>query len=343
MSADAPISPPTSHLLSLQQAFLLGQLATEGNPFVAQAKLNKKIPAAAKRELQLTNTIAEKIRRELVEQQFVKEDKQGRTVAFAITDSGRAYLDGLEKPVFTTRTAKKVALFDETGMKDELRKAQRTAVLLQLFDADKHTLGLGEANKLLQKYPVGLGLKPAVADFRHPQLAEQKFIQINKNGRTQEYTLLPDGVDELVVSVQHIDHFVVPVRGRTLNALIAAAHDAPFEKTKPTAERRMPDSADLAEAVLAEFQDLRNRRHGQTGLVPIHEVRQKIAAQFGPAAARHEVLDEVILGLWRERRIGLESISDRSSATEQQLGDGIPDEHSTLFYLEVPREQPISV
>jgi hypothetical protein len=55
------------------------------------------------------------------------------------------------------------------------------------------------------------------------------------------------------------------------------------------------------------------------------------------------VLDEVILGLWRERRIGLEGISDLSSATEQQLGDSIPGVHSTLFYLEVPREQPISV
>jgi hypothetical protein len=45
--------------------------------------------------------------------------------------------------------------------------------------------------------------------------------------------------------------------------------------------------------------------------------------------------------LWREKRIGLEGISDLGSATEQQLNDSIPGEGNTIFYLEVAREQPI--
>jgi hypothetical protein len=94
----------------------------------------------------------------------------------------------------------------------------------------------------------------------------------------------------------HLDHFIVPVRGRTLNALIVAAHEALFEKCQPADKRPLPDTTRLAQAVLAEFQDLLRECHCRTGLVPIHEVRQRIAAQFGPSAARHDVLDEVILG-----------------------------------------------
>jgi hypothetical protein len=104
----------------------------------------------------------------------------------------------------------------------------------------------------------------------------------------------------------------------------------------------VPSQSELAEAVMAEFRDLRRERHGSSGLVPIHEIRQRIVERFGPTAGRHDLLDEVILGLWRSQRLGLEGISDLGKATNQQLNDGIPGVSGTLFYLETPREQPVA-
>jgi hypothetical protein len=98
----------------------------------------------------------------------------------------------------------------------------------------------------------------------------------------------------------------------------------------------------LGAAVLAEFQELWRERHGRSGLVPIHEIRQRIADRFGTAASRHDVLDEVILNLWRQKRLGLEAISDLAGATEQQLNASIPGVHGTLFYLEAPHEQSVA-
>jgi hypothetical protein len=135
------------------------------------------------------------------------------------------------------------------------------------------------------------------------------------------------------------------LKGRTINALISAAREPSFQKAPPTlqpaVEPALPTPMQLADAILAEFEELRREHHGRSGLVPIHEVRQRIADRFGPAAARHDVLDEAILGLWREKRIHLEGISDLGSATEQQLNDSIQGVGNTLFYLEVPRDQPV--
>ena len=76
--------------------------------------------------------------------------------------------------------------------------------------------------------------------------------------------------------------------------------------------------------------------------MPIHEVRKRITAPLGETAARHDVLDEVILDLWREHHsLGLEGISDLSSATEQQLNDSIQGMNTTLFYLRCPVSSPL--
>src|SRR5207249_9714477 len=99
------------------------------------------------------------------------------------------------------------------------------------------------------------------------------------------------------------------VRGKALNALVAAARDSSFARDShegqvPSAQAP-PNPEELAEVVLAEFEDLRRERYGRSGLVPIHEVRRRIADRFGPATARHDVLDEVVLDLWRQQRIRL--------------------------------------
>src|SRR5262249_16899883 len=149
--------------------------------------------------------------------------------------------------------------------------------------------------------------------------------------------LTTHGLDYLAASSAHLDHARFSVRGATLNALVTAVRESSFARDKPaglSGEGPLPNARKLAEAVLDQFQELRREKHGRSGLVPIHEVRQKIADRFGQTAARHDVLDEVILDLWRQGRIRLTAISDLRDATEQQLDDSIQGESQTFFYLE---------
>lgn len=335
---------PQSALEMQRRAFLLGQFAGESVGTKSRGELNKKIPAAARRELQLTNAVAGAVRHDLVEQKYLFESKQGRTVSFAITDAGREQLASLEVPTFGKSRKPPIPLNEDT-ITDEVREGQKAFLLLQLFDADGHMLPQGDANRIPKALVASLGLKPYVANYRRAKLAQQGYIKISRTGRSQEYSLLPDGIDYLSAGAKHLDHADITLKGKTLNALVAAAREASFDRDQPRpaseSVKSAPSAAELEEAVLAGFQELLRERHPRSGLVPIHEVRQYIAERFGPGAARHDALDEVIMNLWRTHRIGLEGISDLSKATEQQLNDSIQGINSTLFYLEVPREQPV--
>lgn len=334
----------SSEVESKQRAFILSQLAGSDAAQKTRGELNKKIPAAAKRELQLTNETADRIRQRLVDDQYLQIIKQGRKTYFSITATGREFLASHAVPQFSVR--RNTDSVDETAITDELREAQKAYLLLQLYDADDHTLPQGMANRIPKNLALSLGLKAAVANHRRAKLAEQGYLQISRSGRSNQYTLKPDGVEYLLAGTRQLEHAVIPLRGKTLNALIGAAREASFEKNAadPGAadKKAAPSHDELTNAVLAMFHELLRERFGHTGLVPIHEIRRHIATQFGPAAGRHDVLDEVIMELWRERRIGLEGISDLSGATEQQLSDSIQGVNTTLFYLEVPREQPVA-
>ncbi len=83
-------------------------------------------------------------------------------------------------------------------------------------------------------------------------------------------------------------------------------------------------------------------RHAVGGLVPIHEVRAAVRKQFGETAARHDVFDEVVLGLWRTQKLRLTPITDHAKATPDQLQDAIPGVGEILFYLE-PAHAPAIV
>jgi predicted transcriptional regulator len=303
-----------------------------------------RISAAARRQLQLTAAIAKQVRQELAKDGYIVVSKEGRKVLYALTVAGRDYLAGLEQPNLGRRT-RPAAAVDETTITDELREAQKGFLLLQLLDADGRMLPKGMANRIPRALQTSLGLKPAVANYRREKLAEQGSIRITRTGGSEQYSLTPDGLDYLAASPVHLEHCKFTLKGKALNALITAARE-PFRSNRPAAspssERPAPNHAELSQAVLAEFEELRRERYGHSGLVPIHEVRQRIVASFGPAAGRHDVLDEVILGLWREQRLGIEGISDLGKATSQQLSDGIPGVSGTLFYLETPREQHIA-
>jgi hypothetical protein len=319
----------------LQQAYLLEQLAAAGEGSKPAAALNKKITAAARRELHLSAGVANTVRRDLAAKGYVKESKPGGKVAYCLTDPGRAYLAGLERPVVSGTTRRPGAI-DEAAISDEVREAQKAFLLLQLLDAEGQTLARGEANKFKNAPHVSLGLKAGIANYRRAKLADQGYIRVTPARQTETYTLLPDGLDYLARNTTHLGHATFKLKGKTLNALAAAATESSFERGRPA------DPTELAEAVLAAFHELRRERHSRSGLVPIHEVRKIIADRFGPGTARHDVMDEVILELWRQQRLGLEAISDLAEASEQQLNDSIQGVHGTLFYLEAPREQPVA-
>jgi len=343
-----PASQPDQapdRLALLQQAFLLEQLALEGAGIKTASEMNKKITAAAERELHLNAKVANRARQELADQGYLERTKDGRKVTYGLTASGQAYLARLERPTLSGRT-KRPGSVDETAISDELREAQKAYLLLQLLDAGDQPLPRGDANKIQRNLSVSLGLRPAVANHRRAKLAEQNYIRITRTGRGEQYSLTPDGLDYLTAGARHLEHASITLKGKTLNALVGAARESPFDRDRAagpsTAAQPVPSSSELAEAVLAEFQELHREHHGRSGLVPIHEVRRRITDRFGPPAGRHDVLDQVILGLWRENRLGIEAISDLGHATKEQLNDGIPGHNGTLFYLEVPREQPVA-
>jgi hypothetical protein len=345
MSNGIQQEPAQSAIEMQRRAFILGQLADNGVTTRSRGELNKKIPAAARRALQLTNEAADVIRRDLVEQKYLLASKDGRTLSFAITEAGRALLAGVEVPAFSRSTTPSIPANEET-ITEELREGQKAFLLLQLFGAKTQAISQADANRIPKSLVIRLGLKPNVANYRRAKLAAQGYLKITRVGRTQQYSLLPDGVDYLASGgAKHLDDVEIPVKGKTLNSLVTVAREFSFHCDQPgrmpAAVKPAPSAAELEKAVLAVFQELLRERHGRTGLVPIHEVRQSIAERFGPRAARHDVLDEAIKNLWRTQRIGLEGISDLSTATQKQLDDSIEGVHTTLFYLEVPRDQPV--
>jgi hypothetical protein len=336
---------PGDRLALLQHAYLLEQLTAEGAGSKSAGELNKKITAAAKRELQLSPDVANRVRRELAEHHHLEVNRQGQTVRYALTEAGRSYLAGLERPTLKGRT-NRAATVDEATISDEVREAQKAYLLLQLLDADGQPVSKGDANRIPRSLAVSLGLTPAVANYRRAKMAEQHYLRIAVSGRSEQYALTPDGLDYLAAGARQLGHASITLKGKTLNALVTAARESSFERGQPAgptpAAQQAPSREELAAAVLAAFQELRRERHGRSGLVPIHEVRRRIADRFGAVASRHDVLDEVILGLWRQQRLGLEAISDLSDATAEQLDDSIAGVHGTLFYLEAAREQAVA-
>ncbi len=331
----------------LRQAYLLEQLVSHGDTGEKAAALNRKITKTAQRELGLTAKVANDLRVTLAERDYLAATKEGRTVRYNITEAGRIYLASLERPVLSGRT-KSTAALDEAAISDEIRNAQNAYLLLQLLDADGETMDKGEANRLIRrKLQTSLSLKPATANLRRVKLAERGYVRIIPKGRSEEYKLTPDGLEYLAAGAQHLAHADFVVKGKTLNALVAAARELPFQGSQHTARAAVvgeqPDKATLENGVLAEFEELRRERYGYSGLVPIHEVRQRVSQRFGSAAGQHEILDEIILGLWRQKRLGVEGISDLSLATPAQLNDAIPSVSGPLFYLEAPREQPVTL
>jgi hypothetical protein len=112
--ADSPTPPvardASDRLVLLSQAYLLEQLVSHGGTGETAAALNRGITKTAQRELGLTAKVANDLRARLAERGYLAGTKEGRTVRYAITESGRAYLASLERPSLSGRAKSTTAM-----------------------------------------------------------------------------------------------------------------------------------------------------------------------------------------------------------------------------------------
>jgi predicted transcriptional regulator len=311
-----------------RKAFLLDQLlqATPDHKLIRR-EANKKIGAVVKRQLRLDAATANRVRDELAAQGFIRTTKKGQVVTDELTDEGRVYLQRLEKPVLPSR------LGPAKVINENLRQYVKPYLLLQLLLAKDRCLMMGKANRFTVVGKNYLSLTPANARPIRTEMATEGLIDIEPQGRSERYRLKEAGVAFLACHDQYPAN-KVHLSVEALNALLRAARVS----TTAPAPTYAPRPANLADAVLAEFEDLRREHHGHTGRVPLYQLRERFAAKYGPEVARHDVLDEPILQLWRERRARLVSLSDLQKATPEQLNASVPGAGETLFYMERPHE-----
>jgi hypothetical protein len=118
-----------------------------------------------------------------------------------------------------------------------------------------------------------------------------------------------------------------------------------------------PAKRTVHESIMHHFNDLLEKEHKDSGLVPIHKVRARIEKEHGKEEASHEQLDEKLFDLWRKKKLGIAELSAQMSVmgskpiTDEEVAGGIPGkevpgwgpkgsigtrkEHD-LFYLEKP-------
>jgi predicted transcriptional regulator len=332
-------APPEERTARLK-AVLLYQLLDAPGERLTAGEANRKLTQGTKKALGLGNESANRLREEMVAQGLLRTVKEDRKVYYTLTEQGRERARALQRPQVPTRPQRRTV--DESQIDEKLRDDQRAYLLLQLFLAPGHTLTQKAANdKLTDAIQKKLRLTKTLANQRRQALAEQGYIQLGKSGRSQQYTLTRDGKHYVGATPQN-EEFDFRLKGSQLNALLEAAREASAELAAP-AEPRGPTPEELAEAVLAEFEELLREKYAETGLVPIHEVRARLAGRHGERAARHDVLDETIRGLWQQGRLGLVAISDPQKATSEQLSASIPGSgNETLFYLESAHGQPVA-
>jgi predicted transcriptional regulator len=333
------LEPPpftSAQRLNFQKWCLLNHLL-EATPHhrLSKGDANGKLRAALQRELELTPARATELREALASEHYITIAKKGRSVTYELTDTGREYLQMLdpyppEPPV--------------EPVPETVLRHQMAHVLFQLFRAEGQTLGRGQANQ--KRGPTDLELTPQAANKLRKQLAKQGALEIIKGSRSESYRLTPRG-EELLATLEHYPTSKVTLSGRLLNALLhtvrTAAPQPTAVSTEPvvtSAPQFAPAPADLSQAIHEVFEELLRERHSHTGLVPIHEIRKQIAANYGPNLARHDVLDEPIRELWRQGRLRMVALADLQRATPEQLNDSVPGVHETLFYLERAHERP---
>jgi predicted transcriptional regulator len=334
MTDPAPQSPASAPELSTRQrAFLLDQIARAPGERLARGAANRAIPAAAKRDLDLNPPTLNRLRSEMVAEGLLKHERVNRVEHYLLTDTGRAYLEQhrVAVPTFAARRVGAVT----PPSNDLVRKFRVSYLLLQLLRADRHTLRQAEANHF-DALGKKLELNAATAMAVRHELAAQGLLTVVRHGRSEEYTLTPEGRLQLG-TMAFDDDFEFKLRGRALNDLLEAAREA-AKQFSGAKGAPVPDTAQLEKAILASFESILQERHSVTGMVPIHEVRAEVRGQLGDTAARHDIFDQAVLALRQAGRLRLIPITDGTRASAEQLQASIPGIGETLYFLEATRE-----
>jgi predicted transcriptional regulator len=336
----AQASAAVPELALRQRVYLLDQVARGPSAGLAQGDANGKIPAAVKRELMLDSSVCNRLRSEMLVEGLLHCEKTKRKQLFQLTDGGRAYLEEHRAALLSVTPGPRGKV--NPPKSDEVRQYRTTFLLFQLFRTDRHTLTQAAANRF-DTLAKKLELNAATAWVLRHELNQQGLLAITPTGRSETYTLTPEGRLKLG-TLAFAPEFDSKLRGLLLNDLLEAARDAARDfrgterKPEVPAEKAVPDAAQLQQAILATFAELSREQHGATGLVPIHEVRATIRKNLGEQAARHEVFDRVVQDLRQAGRLRLVPITDATQASPEALSSSLPGLGETLFYMEAARE-----
>ena len=328
-------SLPNGTLKLRRRALLLHHLAGAPQRGLKKSDANKRISATAAQELGLSTAVANQAREELLDSGEIRSERVGRATFYVLTDAGQSLLQSLVDdylpPPRCNRPRGKVNLAENENVKRE----REFYLLLQLLKAFEHALSGAAANKFNDGYAKdGLELNAATAWHVRGTLATRGLIDITLRGRTETYTLTNDGLLFLGNAAFPAERaFHLP--GAALNALLEAARTVgkQFGEVRP-APTPLPQPAQLERAIITTLEELLRERHAQTGMVPIHEIREEIRRQFGEGASRHDLFDESLHRLRRGNEVILSPITDLSRASNEQLQASIPGLGETLFYVE---------
>lgn len=343
VDSPAPDSPPATGADQLTpRVYLLDQIARGPAAGASGGNLNKKIPAAVRRSLELTNPAANRVRDELAADGLLRKAKAGRTTTFALTDDGRAFLDHHRAKLPPPKGFK-------SPSNDRVIEFRTIYLLLRTLAAESETepdrSTRAAANKFEKSWVDTLELNVATADYLRIGLCGRGFLTMTKAGPTPEFALTPSGRSELGSwGFDKLAEFELKFTGKTLNALLEAAREvgkqdlAAEPAAAPPALRPTATPDDIDRAIAAAFNDLLREEFAVSGMVPIHRVRAVIRDSLGDAAARHDAFDPAVLRLWQVGELRLFPITDLSKASPDELRDSIPGTGETLFYLEAVRD-----
>jgi DNA-binding PadR family transcriptional regulator len=346
-------------VLVFQKAFLLAQLFQADGQRLQASEFSKKLKTKlAKEKLSFDQASLSQVLRSLVQDQYVAESNRNaeadsqypaRGAIYQLTEAGVAFLEKTEQ-----HPAVKFRIVKPTHANERLLAYKKAFLLLQIFRAKDKKLNRSQINAKLKTKTAreSVALDAATTDWVLKLLGEGKYITGPRRG---SYQLTESGTD-LLAAMEHYPSIELTLTGSELNSLLAAVRESSARSGLPQERREQPDDRtvetppvpvdqplrapeDLAEAILREFEDLLREKYGHTGMVPIHDVRRRIAERFGPEAARHEVFDAQVRALWQQERLQLVPISNSSEATAEQLSDSIQGVNETFFYLETAHEQ----
>ena len=211
-----------------------------------------------------------------------------------------------------------------------LRQKRVALLLLQLVDIPEGGHTPADLKKKFEPLQAKLKLNSATARFVRGGLADVRFIAVTRTARSEKYVLTEAGHSHLG-TLSFEDFGKLTLSGSALTRLLRVARASevypPDHPPPPVLTPR-----DLEAAVLAASEQV--RRDGNTKLAPICEVRAIMRQRYDEAAVSRDAFDECILELRRSKKQRVISISDKSSATGEQLRDSVLAVGEVFFYLE---------